>query len=246
MLAMSNIYKAEILLSESDYDNLKSFFAGKSNWTKKKFFGSFEDGSEVSVHIDGLPASRCADVTAQLFVNGVEVARESYAFKKISLLNGIFSFELTSTGRKYIFRIKKDLPISKDALMNRFNIAKWNSFKEEYIENILQYNDWTNEIDLFEVAFTSLIGLSFKNSNSKKDELTEYIINKLSYYGYDYGEVEYIDGVKISEDVINNLIYYLLNQLNQTDYIANSKEAEGLAYECLEEFLNEFFNEYTF
>ena len=240
MLAMSNVYKAEVLLSEKDYDNLKSYFAGKSDWSKASFFGTFDDGSEVRIDIEESPMSRYVFVTARLFIDGDEISSQGYEFKKISELNGIFSFDLMFPRKKYIFRIKKYWPVSKESLMNRFNIAKWNSFKVDYMENILQYNDWSNDIDLFEVAFTSLIGLCFTKNTSKKDELTGYILNKLEYYGYVYEEVEYIHEINSNEDVINNLIYYLLKQLNQTGSITNSKEAEGLAYQYLDEFLNEY------
>ena len=239
MLAMSKVHKAEVLLSESNYENLKIFFSKKGTMSSSTHFGSFDDGSSVKLEIEPSGVLNCVQVVATLYKEGEELDRNIYEFKKISEFNGIFSFDLKFPTQKYIFRIKKDWPVSKDSLMNRFNITKWNSFKVEYIENLIQYNDWSNEIDMFEVAFASLIGFVFSMDCSKKDELTEYLFNKLDYYGYSLDEIEFVEEMQSKEDLINNLIYFLLKQLNKTGSINSTKGAEVLAYQYLSKFIVE-------
>lgn len=249
---MKKVERVKLELSFSKYNELKGYFRKENNLSSSiSLMGKFTNGFSVEVNI--YPKSFSygryneADVSIKLYDNSNRVVGDtSMVMDRISKLNSIFRLHYQDI--TYLVSIDKKVELTKKTAISRINIVKWNALDFDYVENLVLFNNFNNEMELLETIFCVYTGALELIREDEFTELKNLLIEKLDYYGIseddisaDYDYDDYVYEANNSSELLSDFALNLLFELTNPNYAKNCVDTDDLktfAYEKVESFFN--------
>lgn len=245
---MQKVDRVKLLLDFKKYNKLKDYFRKESSWSKNIILrGTFTNGYLVKVLLEEKSyltgKYNCANLSIILMnEDSEELTQIELVVDRISKVTSLFAIEYNDIN--YLIKIDKDVLLTQETAISRLNIVKWNSFNYKYVENLVLFNNFSDDMELLETTFAVLNGLIDNIRNKNVEPLTGLLKEKFEYYGYsedDVIETTEVESDDTPQEVLSNLVGNLLAELyypNNTRYRLNQTNMKDYAYNKADKYIS--------
>ena len=199
------IDRCECLIKYSEYDQVKQYCRGKSEYDEIFIIKDILDSNNTKIGkllIESYDDKKCR-VSFRLLSGEI---KNSIIIKGVSELCGIYL--LYTKDINYCINLDKDVPLNKESVISKLNIYTWKLRRDDmyFVWGLAQYTDLSNQLERSFLLFCLIYGID----NVKDDEiLMLYIKDKFEYYGYNIYDTKYVTKIDFEKKLNSNYFEFM-------------------------------------